>query len=108
MVLLAVGGAIALRRRRVPIYPMVAPLLTVFIAITIMFATNRYRASAEGAIALLAAVGIDAVFRWYQHLRTDPEDRPDTDGGWSGNDEERVDDDGTGRAPSTGPAGARP
>jgi 4-amino-4-deoxy-L-arabinose transferase-like glycosyltransferase len=76
MVLLAVGGAIALRRRRVPIYPLLGPIATVLVAITIMFATNRYRASAEGAIAILAAVGIDAVFRWYRRLRDDPEDRP--------------------------------
>jgi hypothetical protein len=76
VVLAGIGGAIALRRRKVPIYPLAGPLLTVFVAITVMFATNRYRASAEGAVALLAAVGIDAVFRWYHRVRDDPEDRP--------------------------------
>ena len=37
----------------------------VFIVITIMFGQNRYRASAETALCLLAAVGVDAIWeRW--------------------------------------------
>ncbi len=67
----AVVGAIALRRRRVPIYPLVAPVVVVLIAVTVTFATTRYRASAEPALCLLAAVGIDALVRGWRHLSDD-------------------------------------
>ena len=76
MVAAAVVGGIALRRHRVPVYPLVGPLITVLVVVTIMFATNRYRAYAEAAIALLAAVGIDALIRLYQRIRNDPTDVP--------------------------------
>jgi 4-amino-4-deoxy-L-arabinose transferase-like glycosyltransferase len=75
LVVLAVVGGIALRRRGIPVYPLVGPLVTVLVVVTIMFATNRYRAYAEAAIALLAAVGIDAGVRLYRRLRDDPTDR---------------------------------
>lgn len=46
---------------------------------TITFATTRYRASAEGALCLLAAVGLDALIGLYERLRDDPEDVPPVD-----------------------------
>jgi len=76
MVALAVGGAVSLHRRRVPVYPLLAPLVTVAIVVTILFAQTRYRASAEPAIVLLAAVGVDALWRGYRRVRDDPEDQP--------------------------------
>jgi len=64
LALLAIAGAIALRRRRsVPLFPLLAPPLIVLIAITVTFATTRYRATAETAVAVLAAVAIDALSR---------------------------------------------
>ena len=63
--LLSIVGVVVLRRRRIPVYPCVALFLMVFIVITIMFGQNRYRASAETALCLLAAVGVDAILeRW--------------------------------------------
>src|SRR5439155_471031 len=59
--LLSIVGVVVLRRRRIPVYPCVALFLMVFIVITIMFGQNRYRASAETALCLLAAVGVDAI-----------------------------------------------
>ena len=45
-----------------PVFPLLGPpRIVVWIAVTITFATTRYRASAEGALCLLAAVGVDAL-----------------------------------------------
>jgi 4-amino-4-deoxy-L-arabinose transferase-like glycosyltransferase len=63
--LLAVAGGITLRRRRVPVIPLVAPVLVVLWAITVTHAETRYRASCESALVVLAAVAIDVgVRRW--------------------------------------------
>ena len=72
---LAVVGARQLRRRQVSIVPLVGPLIAVFITITITFAQNRYRASVEPAIAILAAVALESMIRGWLALRDDPEDR---------------------------------
>ncbi len=76
---LAIGGALVLRKRRIPVFPLLGPPIVVFIAVTITFATTRYRASAEGALCLLAAVGVDALIRLYERVRDDPEDMPPVD-----------------------------
>jgi hypothetical protein len=73
---LAIAGALVLRRRRIPVFPLLGPPIVVWIAVTITFATTRYRASAEGAICLLAAVGVDALIRAFTRVRDDPEDVP--------------------------------
>ena len=73
---LAIAGALVLRRRRIPVFPLLGPPIVVWIAVTITFATTRYRASAEGAICLLAAVGVDALIRAFARVRNDPEDVP--------------------------------
>jgi 4-amino-4-deoxy-L-arabinose transferase-like glycosyltransferase len=57
---LAVAGAVILRRRRVNLYPLVVLPAIVLIAIGIALGSNRYRASAEGALVVLAAVTLDA------------------------------------------------
>jgi hypothetical protein len=65
LAILSIGGIIVLRRRKIPVYPLVALIALVFITITIMFGQNRYRASAEPALAILAAVAVDALWgRW--------------------------------------------
>lgn len=61
--LLAIVGAVVLRRRRVPVSPLVALPTIALIAVTLTFATNRYRAIAEGGLVLLAAVATDAGLR---------------------------------------------
>ena len=76
---LAIGGALVLRRRRIPVFPLLGPPIVVWIAVTITFSTTRYRASAEGALCLLAAVGVDALVGLYERLRDDPEDVPPVD-----------------------------
>lgn len=80
LALLSIAGVIVLRKRKVPVYPLVALIATVFITITIMFGQNRYRASAEPALALLAAVAVDAALRRWWPGATAPTDvpRPET------------------------------
>ncbi len=61
---LAVAGAVVLRRRReVPMFPLLVVPAVVLMAVAIMFAQTRYRAPAEPAVVILAAVAIDAVMR---------------------------------------------
>ncbi len=60
LLLPAVAGAVILRRRRVPIYPLLVFVATSVIAVAVTFGEIRYRAAAELPIVLLAAVAIDA------------------------------------------------
>ena len=71
----AIAGAVILRRRRETILPLVGPLVVVFITITITFAQNRYRASVEPAIVLLAAVAVERLWVGFRAILDDPEDR---------------------------------
>jgi 4-amino-4-deoxy-L-arabinose transferase-like glycosyltransferase len=59
---LAVAGAVILRRRGVLVYPLVAVVALVFAAVAVTFAQTRYRAPAEPAVVLLAAVAIEAAW----------------------------------------------
>jgi peptidoglycan/LPS O-acetylase OafA/YrhL len=54
---LAGVGVLALRRRRIPVYPLLVPLGIVTFAVAITFGQTRYRATAEGPIAVAAAIG---------------------------------------------------
>jgi len=59
--LLAPGviGAVALRRRRVPLYPLLAFVVTVVVSVAPSIGDPRYRAAAEVPLVLLGAIGID-------------------------------------------------
>jgi hypothetical protein len=50
-----------MRRRRITLIPVLAPYATVLVAVVFLFYMNRYRASSEAVLCLLAAVGIDAL-----------------------------------------------
>ena len=60
---LSVPGIVALRRRRVPIYPVVALALDVVASVAVTFGQTRYRAVFEAALVMTAAVGVDAILR---------------------------------------------
>ncbi len=69
-VLAAIAGGIVLRRRRIPVWPLlVVPVIT-FVAVGITFAQTRYRSPAEVSVLLLAAVAIDAGLRAFVARRT--------------------------------------
>lgn len=55
-----VAGAVILRRRRVPVLPILAPIVSVTLTVSVAFGETRYRALAEVSLVLLAAVAIDA------------------------------------------------
>ena len=60
---LAVFGGVTLRRRGVPLFPIVAFPVIVLVSVGITFAQIRYRAPAEVSVVLLAAVALDEVVR---------------------------------------------
>ncbi len=62
MVPVAIVGVVMLRRRRVPLSPLVATVITVSLATAIAFGQTRYRVTAEVSVVLLAAVGIDGLW----------------------------------------------
>jgi len=60
---LAVGGAVVLRRRRVPVLPLVGVGLGVAVTVVVTFGQTRYRTPVEVVLVLGAAVAVDAVAR---------------------------------------------
>lgn len=61
LAVLAVAGGVLLRRRRRPFLPLLAIVASALLGTAITLGVLRYRASAEPALAVLAAVGIDGV-----------------------------------------------
>ncbi len=61
---LAVVGGIGLRRRRVPISPVLAPVLVATAAATILIPIPRFRVAADVALVIMAAIGIDITWQW--------------------------------------------
>ena len=72
LVALSIPGAVLLRRRHVPITPLVAVGLTVVVSVTIAFGTTRYRSPFEISLVLLASVTL--AYLWD---RSRPADDPD-------------------------------
>jgi 4-amino-4-deoxy-L-arabinose transferase-like glycosyltransferase len=61
LALLAIGGGVVMRRRRaVPVFPLIAPIVVVFVTVVVTYASTRFRTTAEPAFVVLAAVAIDA------------------------------------------------
>jgi hypothetical protein len=67
LALLSIAGGIILRRRRMPVFPLLAFPALVLLTTVITFGQVRYRATAEVSLVILAAVAIDAGVR---RLRT--------------------------------------
>ncbi len=59
----AVGGVVVLRRRKVAVYPLLAPFVVVAVSVVLTYGETRYRAPSEVALVLLAAVFIESLFR---------------------------------------------
>ena len=59
---LALGGTVVLRRRRVPTFPLLALGGAAVVTVLLSFGNTRYRTPFEVALALLAAVQLDALW----------------------------------------------
>lgn len=57
----AIAGAIVLRRRRVPLSPLLGVVLLVVVTVGLFYGDPRFTASSGVALVLLAAVGIDTL-----------------------------------------------
>lgn len=66
---LGIYGAIMMWKRKITLIPVVAPFVAIFFAVTMTFYMNRYRASAEAIVCLMAAVGIDAIWLHFRSRR---------------------------------------
>jgi hypothetical protein len=60
----AVVGLVAMRRRRTPIWPVLALFVIATFAAATTFGVTRYRAPAEVGLVLAAAIGISAAVAW--------------------------------------------
>jgi 4-amino-4-deoxy-L-arabinose transferase-like glycosyltransferase len=66
---LSIGGAVVLRRRKVPIYPLLAIGLNVALSVMVTFGDTRYRSPFEITLVVLAAIQLD----WFwSKLRRSP------------------------------------
>lgn len=59
----AIGGAVLLRRRRVPVWPLAGTVVIVTISAAAFYGLVRFRIPAEPSLVVLAAVAVDAVLR---------------------------------------------
>lgn len=62
MVVAAVAGAVILRRRREPVYPLVAMAVVVTVTAFVTYGNYRFRAEAEVAIVVASVVALDALW----------------------------------------------
>jgi hypothetical protein len=62
MLPLSIGGVIILRRRRVPVLPLLAVGLDVVVSTLITFGNTRYRTAFEVSLVLLSAVTLDWIW----------------------------------------------
>lgn len=63
---LAIVGAVGLRRTRERLWPLLAVPVIVLFSVAITFGQTRYRAPAEISVVLLGAIGVEMLWRWYK------------------------------------------
>jgi 4-amino-4-deoxy-L-arabinose transferase-like glycosyltransferase len=81
LALLSVWGAIALRRRHtVPVFPLLVPPVMVLFTVITIYASTRFRASAEVSLCLLAAIAIDGAITFAAGRRSGRASTPQVQG----------------------------
>jgi 4-amino-4-deoxy-L-arabinose transferase-like glycosyltransferase len=73
LVLLAIYGAVQLRRRRVALWPLLVPVLIVTLASAATYGQTRFRVPAEPSLVVLGALGLTTALA---RLRRAPVTRP--------------------------------
>jgi 4-amino-4-deoxy-L-arabinose transferase-like glycosyltransferase len=63
LVAFGVVGVIALVKRKVPVLPVVTPIIVVLVTTALTYGSLRFRAPAEPVLVVLGAVGIDRLLR---------------------------------------------
>ena len=63
LIIPAVAGVVVLRRRKVPVYPLLGFFAIVVLTVAVTYGEPRYRAAIEVPLVLLAAVGVSAAVR---------------------------------------------
>jgi len=74
LALLSIAGALARRsaRKRAsdrpwpPLWPLLTPVVVVIVTVLVTYASTRFRTTAEPALAVLAALAIDAAVGWFR------------------------------------------
>jgi 4-amino-4-deoxy-L-arabinose transferase-like glycosyltransferase len=59
---LSIGGVVILRRRRIPVFPLIALGLDVVVSVVLTFGQTRYRSTFEVALVILAAVSLERLW----------------------------------------------
>jgi 4-amino-4-deoxy-L-arabinose transferase-like glycosyltransferase len=72
-----IAGVVILRRRRVPIFPLLALIVSVVLSVSVTIGETRYRAVAEVPLVVGAAVALDAAIARVldRRRRREPEDQ---------------------------------
>jgi 4-amino-4-deoxy-L-arabinose transferase-like glycosyltransferase len=75
----AIGGLVVMRRRRIPIFPMIAVALSVTLTAVLGYPITRYRAAWDTVTPVLAAVAVVALWHWWcaRHAETVDETTPE-------------------------------
>jgi len=76
LVVLSVFGLVAMRKRRVPISPVIALVVMVTFTTAVSIGLTRYRAGLEVGLAVVGGVGADALWRWLADRRRRPAPEP--------------------------------
>ena len=70
--------------RRVPLYPLLMPIVVVVVTVLVTYASTRFRTSAEPSFVVLAAIAIDGAIAMFSTTRArPPADRPAHEGAYS-------------------------
>jgi 4-amino-4-deoxy-L-arabinose transferase-like glycosyltransferase len=65
----SIGGFFVMRKRKIPVTPMIALIINVTISTAITFGQSRYRSSAEVALVLMAAAGYTGLWQLIERRR---------------------------------------
>jgi hypothetical protein len=78
---LSVYALVVMRKRRVPISPMIAIVAMVTVTAAISIGITRYRVGADVMLVVLGGVGVDALWRLFEARRRGrrPVPRPESE-----------------------------